>query len=164
MLENKVEDGHAYGLIPVLDSQNTIYSINDSFDMSPGRQHLNGNKALAFVRLRYVYGSSNSDVERTERIREFCISLIKQKNTDLFKLVNPESVKNVSQGIYSSLSEDQLSELVDLLSQLPSCENIGTLPYDFHNFVTTDDNQLCIAVDGRNEDRLELQAKKVICK
>ena len=163
MLQNKVEDGHAYGLIPVLDSQNAIYSLNDSFDMSPGRQHLNGNKALAFVRLGYVYGSSNSDVERTERIREFCISLIKQKNTDLFKLLTPESVKNVSQGIYSSLSEDDMCELVDLLSQLPSLENKATLPYDYHNYVT-DDNQLCIAVDGRNEDRLDIQAKEVLCK
>lgn len=164
MLENKVEGEHAYGLVPVLESQNAIYNLNDSFDMSPGKQHLNGNKALSYVRLRYVYsGSSNSDVERTERIREFCISLIKQKNTDLFKLCTPETVRSVFQGTYSSLSEDELCDLVDQLTQLPSPENTGTLPYDYHNYVT-DDNQLCIAVDGRNEDRLELQAKKVICK
>lgn len=162
MLISEKDGEHICGINTVLEHQNTLYNKNDRFEET-GVQHLNGNKALSFVRLRYVYGSSNSDVERTERIRDFCISLIKQKKTDLFKLATPETVKNASKGIYSSLSEEELCEVVDMLSQLPSLENAGTLPYAYHNYVT-DDNQLCIAVDGKNDERLDIQAKKVLCK
>lgn len=160
MLITQIDDDHAYGIIPVLNNQNSLYNLTDQFDKA-GIQHLNGNKALAYVRLRYIVGSTNSDVERTGRIRSFVVSLIKQQNIGIIKLARPKSIEFLASGIYSSLSEEELCELVDLLLFLPSPTDCGSLPYKFHDY--TSNNVRYIAVDGKHEPRLDIQAQAILC-
>lgn len=160
MLITQIDDDHAYGIIPVLNNQNSLYNLTDQFDKA-GIQHLNGNKALAYVRLRYIVGSTNSDVERTGRIRSFVVSLIKQQNIGIIKLARPKSIEFLASGIYSSLSEEELCELVDLLLFLPSPTDCGSLPYKFHDY--TSNNVRYIAVDGKHEPRLDIQAPAILC-
>lgn len=160
MLITLIDEERAYGIIPVLNNQNSLYNLTDQFDKA-GIQRLNGNKALAYVRLRYIVGSTNSDIERTGRIRSFIVSLIKQQNIGIIKLARPKAIEFLASGIYSSLSEEELSELVDLLLFLPSPTDCGSLPYKFHDYSAN--NALYIAVDGKHEPRLDIQAQTLLC-
>ena len=160
MLITKIDNNHAYGITPVLDNQNSLYKTNDVFKSS-GIQHLNGNKALAYTRLRYTVNGTNSDVERSQRIRHFTIEMMKQKGKELFTLAEPTKVSYISKGIYSSLSNNELYELVDIILSLPTPVDKNTLPYQYHNYVSNGVQYL--AVNGKEEPRLDIQAKKLLC-
>lgn len=160
MLITKIEEDRVYGITPVLNNQNILYNKYDEFEGS-GLQHLNGNMALAYVRLRYIVDSTNSDIERTGRIRDFTLKLLEQKGTDFFKLANSDTIAEISTGIYSSLSHEELCELLDKVFSLPSPIDQGTLPYKSHDYEAN--GVQYIAVDGKNEPRLDIQAQNILC-
>lgn len=156
------EDGVTVdGIIPVLDDLNRLFGTNYHFKETPGIQHLNGTKSLAYVRLRHIKGSLNSDLERAERIRNFVLQLISQKKSDLFSIIQKDKISEIADGIYASLTEEELHSLVKEIYRLPSIENGGLLIKEFHDEVIHD-TQYLIA-DGKNEPILEEQAKAALC-
>ncbi|MDO4864295.1 MAG: LCP family protein [Ruminococcus sp.] len=160
MLISESEDGKPIGIKPVLESQNRLYGYDDHIEAA-GLQKLNGNMSLAYVRLRYVAGGANSDIERTGRIRNFVYSFVTQKRTELFKLADSERISAVSKGIYSSLSEEQTEKLIDMVLTLPTPVDKGTLPYSFHDKRIDGVDYIC--VDGKNEPRMDVQARALLC-
>lgn len=163
MLSTEVEeDGVTVdGIIPVLDDLNRLFGTNYHFKETPGIQHLNGTKSLAYVRLRHIKGSLNSDLERAERIRNFVLQLISQKKSDLFSIIQKDKISEIADGIYTSLTEEELHSLVKEIYKLPSIENEGFLIKEFHDEIIHD-TQYLIA-DGKNEPILEEQAKEALC-
>lgn len=156
------EDGVTVdGIIPVLDDLNRLFGSNYHFKETPGIQHLNGTKSLAYVRLRHIKGSLNSDLERAERIRNFVLQLISQKKSDLFSIIQKDKISEIADGIYTSLTEEELHSLVKEIYRLPSIENGGLLIKEFHDEIIHD-TQYLIA-DGKNEPILEEQAKEALC-
>lgn len=156
------EDGVTVdGIIPVLDDLNRLFGTNYHFKETPGIQHLNGTKSLAYVRLRHIKGSLNSDLERAERIRNFVLQLISQKKNDLFSIIQKDKISEIADGIYTSLTEEELHSLVKEIYKFPSIENGGLLIKEFHDEVIHD-TQYLIA-DGKNEPILEEQAKEALC-
>lgn len=149
------------GIIPVLDDLNRLFGTNYHFKETPGIQHLNGTKSLAYVRLRHIKGSLNSDLERAERIRNFVLQLISQKKSDLFSIIQKDKISEIADGIYTSLTEEELHSLVKEIYKLPSIENEGFLIKEFHDEIIHD-TQYLIA-DGKNEPILEEQAKEALC-
>ena len=163
MLSTEVEeDGVTVdGIIPVLDDLNRLFGTNYHFKETPGIQHLNGTKSLAYVRLRHIKGSLNSDLERAERIRNFVLQLISQKKSDLFSIIQKDKISEIADGIYTSLTEEELHSLVKEIYKLPSIKNEGFLIKEFHDEIIHD-TQYLIA-DGKNEPILEEQAKEALC-
>ena len=156
------EDGVTVdGIIPVLDDLNRLFETNYHFKETPGIQHLNGTKSLAYVRLRHIKGSLNSDLERAERIRNFVLQLISQKKSDLFSIIQKDKISEIADGIYTSLTEEELYSLVKEIYRFPSIENGGLLIKEFHDEIIHD-TQYLIA-DGKNEPILEEQAKEALC-
>lgn len=163
MLKTEYTDKIVYGIIPVLENQNELFGLNDKFGEA-GVQHLNGNQALAYVRLRYMVESEdNSDVGRSARIRSLFKSIFLQKGPDIIKSANTELIPEIAGGIYCSLSPEELNRLSDFVMTLPYPVNAGLLPYDYHTYIDSETGVDYIAVDGKYEDRLEVQARKVIC-
>lgn len=162
MLLTYYDDEYAYGITPVLLNQNALYNKNDSFISEAGIQHLNGNQALAFVRLRYIKNGVNSDIERTERIRYFITELLRQKKMKLFTFTDSKTLSAVSENIYSSLSQDELSNLIDIICSIPTPDNCGSLPYDFNEKVIINEAEY-ITVDGIRQDKLSKQAEEILC-
>lgn len=152
---------HTKGLNPILREQNALFDKNDSFEKA-GFQKLNGNKTLAFVRLRYIKDGTNSDIERAARIRYFVTELFKQKKLKLFTFSDSKMVSKISKNIYSSLSKDELSNLVDIICSIPTPENCGLLPYNFNDQVTINGADY-ITVDGIRQDSLPKQAEATLC-
>ena len=160
MLVSGVEGDHEIGINAVLDDQNALYGYKDHIDHA-GNQLLNGNMALAYVRLRYIDSSTNSDVERQkQRVRNFISAFISQKCIEILKAVDSEKISELTQGLYSSLSKEQTEELIDTVLSIPTVDIKGTLPYDFHN-ITIDEVQY-IGVDGKNEPRMEVQTMELL--
>jgi len=160
MLVSGIEGDHAIGINAVLDDQNALYGYKDHIDHA-GVQLLNGNMALAYARLRYIYGSTNSDVDRQkEQVAKLAGAFISQKRAEILKYVTPEKIAELTHGLYSSLSKEQTEELIDMVLSIPSVDLMGTLPYDFHN-ITIDGVQY-IGVDGKNEPSMELQAMELM--
>ena len=156
------EDGVTVdGIIPVLDDLNRLFGTNYHFKETPGIQHLNGTKSLAYIRLRHIKGSLNSDLERAERIRNFVLQLISQKKSDLFSIIQKDKICEIADGIYTSLTEEELHSLVKEIYRLPSIENGGLLIKEFHDEIIHDTQYLI--VDGKNEPILEEQAKEALC-
>lgn len=151
----------AYGIIPVMDDLNRLFGTDDHFKETPGVQHLNGNKALAYIRLRHIWNSLNSDLERAERIRNFVLQLISQKKSDLFSIIQKDKISEIADGIYTSLTEEELHSLVKEIYRFPSIENGGLLIKEFHDEIIHDTQYLI--VDGKNEPILEEQAKEALC-
>ena len=156
------EDGVTVdGIIPVLGDLNRLFGTNYHFKETPGIQHLNGTKSLAYVRLRHIKGSLNSDLERAERIRNFVLQLISQKKSDLFSIIQKDKISEIADGIYTSLTEEELHSLVKEIYRFPSIENGGLLIKEFHDEIIHDTQYLI--VDGKNEPILEEQAKEALC-
>ncbi len=161
MLITDYDEEHAYGITPVILNQNALYDKDDIFSEA-GIQHLNGNQALAFVRLRYLRNGANSDIERTERIRYFITELLKQKKFKLFTFTDSKTVSTVSENVYSSLSQDELYNLIDIICSIPTPENCGSLPHDFNEKVIINGAEY-ITVDGIRQDKLSEQAEEILC-
>jgi LCP family protein required for cell wall assembly len=103
----------------------------------PGYQHMNGYKAMGFVRMRH----SDSDEMRSKRQHEFLEAMrakVKQPQT-LYNL--PNVVNKVHENLKrGNLTEDQLYALINFARKLPK-ENIEiqTLPsYEGPSYVTVD--------------------------
>ena len=117
---------------------------------------------MAFVRLRYLKNGVNSDIERTERIRYFIIELLKQKKLKIFTFTDSESVSKISENVYSSLSQNELYNLIDIICSIPTPDNCGSLPFDFNEHVIINEADY-ITVDGINQDSLSEQSEKILC-
>jgi LCP family protein required for cell wall assembly len=97
--------------------------VNDKdakLTLPAGRQHINGDQALGFVRVRETLGDG-SDTERMGRQQQFLSSLV-QKTESTGVLLNPLKLYPLLDAATSSLTVDpgldSLSKLYDLVSSL----------------------------------------------
>lgn len=92
-------------------------------DLQPGRQHLDGYKAMGFVRFRH----SDSDFMRMQRQKDFMIAFKTAIQGSLSKF--PKVVEKAAEVLDGDLSTDEFSALALFLKGLPN-ENIkmGAVP------------------------------------
>ncbi len=88
-------------------------------DLKPGYQHLNGYKAMGYVRIRH----SDNDLERQKRQHEF-IEALRSKISSLAGLSKvPGLLDVISRNTKSDMSNDQIVTLANFARQLPK-ENV----------------------------------------
>lgn len=96
----------------VLSGQNGLFGASDSFTQ-PGKQTLNGNQALAYLRVRHV--GQWSDAERAARQRQFLKLLLKQcalHCTDIDKT----KLKQACTHMMTNLSDDDAYMLLNTVA------------------------------------------------
>jgi anionic cell wall polymer biosynthesis LytR-Cps2A-Psr (LCP) family protein len=146
----------ASGINAAIGELNELYGTNYNFTES-GRQHLNGTQALAYVRMRYIEGSDNSDIGRTERIRNFIIELIQQKKSKIFTLASTKTISAISENIYSSFSKDELYDLInEICTTIPTPTEVGCIPYNYENYTRNDKSFVY-------SEELPEQSEKILC-
>lgn len=97
-----------------------VHDTKAHLDLPAGRQKLNGEQALGFVRARYSIGDG-SDTQRMERQQDFLASLISKVRGNGV-LLNPLKLYPLLQAATSALTADpgldSLSELYSLVNSL----------------------------------------------
>jgi LCP family protein required for cell wall assembly len=91
-----------------------LHKVSDVYsgsDFTPGCHNLNGGQALAFVRDRHSF--LTSDLQREQDQRLFLKSLLK-KMTSLGTMLNPFAILPATFGVVDSLTVDQGTSLLDL--------------------------------------------------
>jgi LCP family protein required for cell wall assembly len=113
----------------------TPYRVHDKdarIDLPAGRQMLNGEKALGYVRARHGLGDG-SDTQRMDRQQAFLASLVRKTESEGV-LLNPTKLYPVLDAATSSLSADpglnSLTKLYDLVNGLQ------TIPMSRVRFLT----------------------------
>lgn len=94
-------------------------------NLMPGLQHLDGYKAMGYVRIRH----SDNDLMRAQRQHEFIEALRGKVSSPASFLLLPNMVSKVTENLKSDLSNEQLLSLANYARSLPK-ENIHleTLP------------------------------------
>lgn len=105
----------------VLSLQNDLFQASDSF-CDTGTQKLNGNQALAYLRLRHV--GNWSDAERSARQRQFLKTLLKQCALHMTS-IDTEYLKQACTNVTTNLSEEDAYMLYRTL-----ISGFYTLQYD----------------------------------
>ncbi|MGW5349901.1 LCP family glycopolymer transferase [Streptomyces sp. NPDC004031] len=128
-----------------------VHDKQAHLDLPAGRQTLNGEQALGYVRARHGLGDG-SDTERMDRQQGFLGSLF-SKVTSNGVLLNPTKVYPVLSAATSSLTADpgldSLPELYDLAREVQG------IPADKLNFLTLPREQYVL---DRNRDQLKQPA------
>lgn len=110
-VEMTLDNEMAQAINTVLDAeQNQLLHRDDS--VIEGRRILNGNEALAYLRVRNI--GSVSDVERNTRQREFVKKLISQKFTyalDLEK-IDTKKLAEATNSVYSTLERSDIENII----------------------------------------------------
>ncbi|WTR19199.1 LCP family protein [Streptomyces sp. NBC_00138] len=124
-----------------------VHDTKAHLDLPAGRQKLNGEQALGFVRARYSIGDG-SDTQRMERQQDFLASLISKVRGNGV-LLNPLKLYPLLQAATSALTADpgldSLSELYSLVNSLQKT------PSDAIRFLTLPREQYTA---DRNRDQL----------
>ncbi|HZD01140.1 MAG TPA: LCP family protein [Actinomycetes bacterium] len=99
-----------------------------AFDLQPGRQHLDGLTALAYVRSR----KTTSDYDRMRRQRCLLGALARQADTRRMLRVFPKLARVVKRDVSTDIPLDQLPSLIGTTSQhRPQIKAIGFTPPDY---------------------------------
>lgn len=86
----------------------------ETFELSKGPQHLNGDLALKFARSRHGKGNEIGDFDRAKRQQQL-LSAIKEKALHLNILTDAGKIKNLYDSIASSIETDlNLNEIIEL--------------------------------------------------
>ena len=105
----------------VLSIQNGLFGADDRFT-APGKQTLNGNQALAYLRVRHV--GQWSDAERSDRQRQFLKLLLRQCLLH-FISIDKASLREACTHMMTNISENDAYMLVSTL-----VNRFYTLQYD----------------------------------
>ena len=89
----------------------TLYSLEGRTLATPGQQHLDGEKVLAYLRMRKTAGAL--DYKRTARQRKMMVALFRKlKESGKLSLV-PELVKTMGDNLYTNTTLEQTAALVN---------------------------------------------------
>lgn len=101
--------------VPEMDIETLISTASSEFDIFPcryqsiqfeaGRQLMNGERALLYVRSRHASGAEGSDFARSKRQNQV-IAAVKEKVLSLGTLVNPVKVFEIIDTIKDNISTD----------------------------------------------------------
>ena len=93
--------------------------------LKPGEQHLNGYKAMGYVRIRH----SDDDIQRTLRQQEFLEALRSKVKSPSTIMKLPDALNAILDSIKSNMTQGQMITLANFARKLPR-ENIqvATLP------------------------------------
>ncbi|MEY9877415.1 LCP family protein required for cell wall assembly [Streptacidiphilus sp. MAP12-33] len=137
----------AVGGVEVCLSQ-PVADKDSGLDLPAGRQTLDGEQALGYVRVRYALGDG-SDTQRMSRQQDFLSSLVEKVDSSGV-LLNPTRLYPLLDAATSSLTVDpgldSLSKLYDLMSSL------SNLPASQVTFLTAPREPY---VNDRNRDQLK---------
>ncbi len=113
--------------------QNMLFGMNDSITYEGDNiYHLNGNEALAFVRMRYV--GDNSDIARMDRQRKFVSELLEQKKNIIFSSDSIRVLCNAANNIQTTLNPDEVYQIfTKVLSKGYTFDTSHQLPYLYTN-------------------------------
>lgn len=94
-----------------------MYKPEESIDLQPGQQKLNGKQALAYVRWR---GTATADIGRVERQQKFLNAVLDQvmSSGTIFKL--PKLMNEINQSISTDFTVNELLALVEIYKEFPS--------------------------------------------
>ena len=102
-----------------------VHDTQAHLNLPAGRQKLNGEQALGYVRARHSLGDG-SDTERIQRQQDFLASLVKKVQSDGV-LLNPTKIYPLLNAATKSLSADPgLASLKDLYKLAQSLQKIPT--------------------------------------
>lgn len=96
-------------------------------DMPAGTSHLDGVKALQYVRARYLPSDPTGDIGRTQRQQKF-MSQILARATSTGTLANPVKLQGVLDAVFSSITVDEklsVKGLLDLGTKMKGLSNSG---------------------------------------
>ncbi len=119
--------------------QMRIDGKNYMLDVKPGRQHMDGFKALAYSRSRHT--SARGDFDRSERQRLLIVAL-KEKILSVGTFSNPAKISqlmdNMGNHVQTNFSLQDISRLYDLSKEMPSnkVQSIGLVDPP-HDYLTT---------------------------
>lgn len=149
-----------YGIRSVLEDLNKEFGLNETIPerWKEGEHHLSGAQALAYIRSRYIVNTDSSDTERQGREQYFIKQFIKQKAVKLIK-ADKETIEKMSEGVYTSLSEEAVSYITDYMFHIPNVQAAGSLPYDYKS-ERMEDGAIYTVVDNRIHDKLPYQAER----
>ena len=89
----------------------TLYSLDKRTLATPGRQHLDGERVLAYLRMRKTAGAL--DYKRTARQRKMMVALFqKLKESGKLSLV-PDLLKTMGDNLYTNTTLEQTAALVN---------------------------------------------------
>lgn len=93
--------------------------------LKPGPQHLDGYKAMGYVRIRH----SDSDLMRAERQHEFLEALRSQIRTPAMLLKGADVLDNITDNLHTNLTTEQLITLANWSKSLPKANiTLVTMP------------------------------------
>ena len=100
--------------------------------LQPGMQHLNGYKAMGYVRIRH----SDSDIARSERQHEF-LEAIRSKVGPGIIVKLPDIFKAITSDLHTNMTQDQMIALANFARKLkPEQIQLVTLPnYEGRSYV-----------------------------
>lgn len=96
-----------------------MYKPEESIDLQPGQQKLNGKQALAYVRWR---GTATADIGRVERQQKFIKAAIEQvmSSGTIFKL--PQLMTTINQAVKTDFTLEEMLALVNIYKDFSSVE------------------------------------------
>lgn len=94
-----------------------MYKPEESIDLQPGLQKLDGKQSLAYVRWR---GTATADIGRVERQQKFLNAVLDQvmSSGTIFKL--PKLMNEINQSINTDFTLNELLALVEIYKEFPS--------------------------------------------
>lgn len=102
-------------------------------DLQPGRQHLNGNQALQFLRFRY---DALGDIGRVQRQQMFLRALMEQAARPETLARTPQILSIIRENLDTNLTLEELLSLGQFLTSLPrSRVEFLMLPGDFNGTI-----------------------------
>lgn len=103
-----------------------------SVSFKKGRQHLNGETALQFVRSRYAEGEEGTDFARSKRQQKIILA-IKEKIFSVSTLLNPVKIKGLidilGESVVSDIKKEEIDDFIRLVKDLKNT-NIRTFILD----------------------------------
>lgn len=96
-----------------------MYKPEESIDLQPGLQKLDGKQALAYVRWR---GTATADIGRVERQQKFLNAVLDQvmSSGTIFKL--PKLMTEINKSINTDFTMNELLALVEVYKEFPSVD------------------------------------------
>ncbi len=88
-----------------IEIQNSFYDYWHKINFAAGTEHMNGERALAYVRARYIEGPEGGDFKRQERIQQVLMSL-KNKVFSLQTAFDIRALNNIWGALGDHLSTD----------------------------------------------------------
>lgn len=147
----EVEDNEVQYLNQYVKDMSKELGIENTPIEASGRQTLNGAQAVAYCRIRYTAGD---DYKRTQRQRTVLQAMI-DKVKDSSVLTTKEAAESIMSGIVTSLSANDLMQMLPLLVSFDITGTDG-VPFESYRDSYKIDGQSCVIPETLEDNVKEL--------